>query len=298
MTRRLVLRGCLILGGALLIGERWIAATAPESTPSRIVSTSPSITETLFALGLGSRVVGVSTYCRFPPEVAALPKVGTFLKPDAELIARLRPDLVVLSAKPTDLDRRLTTLHIPFVVVDRGTLASVFTSIQQVGAAAGVPARADMLVADLQQRLARIRERYALQPRPSVMLIVGRRPGTLSDIVAVGRDSYLNDLIEMAGGANVFGTTTSPAYPRISLETVIRLNPDVIIDTVNMGETDAERSRNRPANEALWRQYPAINAVQKGHVYSVTTDAVVVPGPRVVEATEWLATLIHSGGAR
>jgi iron complex transport system substrate-binding protein len=102
----------------------------------------------------------------------------------------------------------------------------------------------------------------------------------------------------MAGGANVFGTTTSPAYPRISLETVIRLNPDVIIDTVNMGETDAERSRNRPANEALWRQYPAINAVQKGHVYSVTTDAVVVPGPRVVEATEWLATLIHSGGAR
>ena len=81
MTRRLVLVGCVILGGAIFLGERWIAATAAETPPSRIVSTSPSITETLFALGLGSRVVGVSTYCRYPPEVTTLPKVGTFLKP-------------------------------------------------------------------------------------------------------------------------------------------------------------------------------------------------------------------------
>ena len=214
------------------------------------------------------------------------------------MIARLRPDLVVLHSMPSDLDRRLTTLHIPFVVVDRGTLASVFSSIQQIGRAAGVPARAEMLVADLQQRLTRVRQQSDTEPRPTVLLIVGRRPGTLSDIVAVGRDSYLNDLIEMAGGTNVFGSASVPTYPRISLETVIRLNPDVIIDTVNMGETEAERSRNRPASEALWRQYPAIAAVQKGHVYSVTTDAVVVPGPRVAEATEWLASLIHAGGSR
>ena len=298
MRRKLVLLGWLALWGAILGGAPWIDAKAAEPAPSRIVSTSPSITETLFALGLGGRVVGVSTYCRYPAEVVTLPKVGTFLKPDAELIARLRPDLVVLHSMPSDLDRRLTSLHIPFVVVDRGTLTSVFSSIKQIGAAAGVTPRADQLVADLQQRLARIRQQYASQPRSTVLLIVGRRPGTLSDIVAVGRDSYLNDLIEMAGGANVFGSPGGPTYPRISLETVIRLNPDVIIDTVNMGETEADRARNRPASEALWRQYPTLAAVQKGHLYSVSTDAVVVPGPRVAEATEWLASLIHPGGLR
>src|SRR5947207_15650924 len=123
-------------------------ASALIAQPARIVSTSPSITETLFALGLGDRVVGVSTFCRFPPAVLGLPKVGTFLKPDAELIAGLRPDLVVVHELSTGIDRRLTSLRIPFVVVDRGTLASVFSSIRQIARAAGEPARGESLVAD------------------------------------------------------------------------------------------------------------------------------------------------------
>src|SRR5882672_6700346 len=101
-------------------------ATVGAANPTRIVSTSPSITETLFALALGDRVVGVSTFCRFPPEVLKLPKVGTFLKPEAEVIAGLRPDLVIVHELSTGIDRQLTSLRIPFVVADRGTLASVF----------------------------------------------------------------------------------------------------------------------------------------------------------------------------
>src|SRR5579862_2776417 len=108
--------------------------------PARIVSTSPSITETLFALGLADRVVGVSTYCRFPPEVARLPKVGSFLKPDPELIAGLRPDLVVVQEVGNGLDRRLASLRIPFIiVVERGSLAGVFSSMRAIAIAAGVP---------------------------------------------------------------------------------------------------------------------------------------------------------------
>ena len=109
-----------------------LSAHPRAAVPARIVSTSPSITETLFALGLGDRVVGVSAFCRFPPEVLKLPKVGTFLKPDAELIAGLRPDLVVVHELSTGIDRRLASLRIPFVVVDRGTLASVFSSVRQI----------------------------------------------------------------------------------------------------------------------------------------------------------------------
>src|SRR5579862_8394334 len=98
---------------ALAIVASVTVAFAQAPHPSRIVSTSPSITETLFALGLGDRVVGVSTYCRFPPEVVKLPKVGTFLKPNAEVIAGLRPDLVLVHAVPDGVDRQLASLHVP-----------------------------------------------------------------------------------------------------------------------------------------------------------------------------------------
>ena len=268
------------------------------AVPMRIVSTSPSITETLFALGLGDRVVGVSTFCRFPAEVVKLPKVGTFLKPEAELIARLRPDLVVVHEVSNGIDRRLAALRLPFVVVDSGTLASVFTSIRQIGSAAGVGNRAAMLVADIQRRLASVRGAAGSAPRPRVLFIIGRRPGTLTDLVAVGPGSYINDLIEIAGGANVLAIAGQPEYPRISMETVLRLDPDVIVDTVDMGETEAERVQRQPVNERLWQAYGSLTAVKTRRLHAVTTDALVIPGPRVVEAAEWVATLLRERGGR
>src|SRR5882724_4135853 len=143
-------RVCAILVGVCALAR---AGGLRAAGPARIVSTSPSITETLFALGLGDRVVGVSTYCRFPPEAAKLPKVGSFLKPDAELIAGLRPDLVVVHGVGNGLDRRLGSLRIPFVVVERGSLASAYSSMREIATAAGVPERAETLVAGVQRRL-------------------------------------------------------------------------------------------------------------------------------------------------
>jgi iron complex transport system substrate-binding protein len=268
-------------------------AVAGAATPARIVSTSPSITETLFALGLGDRVVGVSTYCRFPREAATLPKVGTFLKPDAELIAGLRPDLVIIHEVSTGLDRRLASLRIPFVVVDRGTLASVFSSIRQIGVAAGAADRAEALVADIDRRLSAVTRAGTATPKPRVLFIIGRRPGMLADLVAVGPGSYLNDVIEIAGGTNVMNIKGQPEYPRISLETVLRLDPDVIIDTVDMGETEAERRQRGPMNERLWAAYGTLKAIKTGRLYASTTDALVVPGPRTADAAEWVAALLN-----
>ena len=199
-------------------GAVWLCALAvvcaPASitgaaTPARIVSTSPSITESLFALGLGGRVVGVSTSCRYPPEALRLPKIGSFLRPDAELIARLRPDLVVVHAGPNDVPRQLSVLGIRAVSVNRGTLAGVYSSIRTIGAAADVGDRADALIADLQARLARVRVAVAGRPPKKVLIVIGRRPGTLSDLVAVGRDSYLNDLVSIGGGVNILDDRSS-----------------------------------------------------------------------------------------
>src|SRR4030095_449724 len=176
---------------------------AAHAQPQRIVSTSPSSTETLFALGLGPRVVGVSHFCRYPAEVVKLPKVGSFLKPDAELIARLNPDLVIIQKISNDLAARLTGLGIRYLEIDQGSLPTLYSNIEAVGKAAGVHARALKLIADIQDRVHRIHAQASAATKPKVLFIVGRRLGTLSDLVAVGTDSYLNDLIQMAGGINV-----------------------------------------------------------------------------------------------
>jgi iron complex transport system substrate-binding protein len=264
------------------------SAAAPQPQPQRIVSTSPSITETLFALGLGDRVVGVTTFCRFPAEVARLPKIGTFLNPDAERIAGLRPDLVIVHEHANGVDRRLTSLRIPFVIVQTGSLASVFSSITQIGTAAGTPERATTLIAAIQQRLQRLREQHTAGARPRVLFLVGRRPGTLADLIGVGPGTYLNELITIAGGINVLDLAGQPEYPHISLEAVLRFDPDVIIDTVDMGDTAAEREQRRAINQRLWASYGTLNAVKHGRVRAATTDALVVPGPRVVDAAEWI----------
>jgi iron complex transport system substrate-binding protein len=266
--------------------------SAHAATPARIVSTSPSITETLFALGLGDRVVGVSRFCRYPEEALKLPKVGTFLKPDAELIAGLRPGLVIVHAGPNGIERQLNVLRIPFVAVERGTLASVYSSIRTIGEAAGVTERATGLIARLEQDLGRVRSAVAGRAPRRVLLIVGRQSGTLTDLIAVGRDSYLSDLVTLAGGVNVLADPGLPEYPRISMETVIRLAPDVIIDDGEMSDTTEDRRRRSAATLRLWKAAP-VDAARGDRVYTVPSEAFTVPGPRVVEVAETLAMWLH-----
>jgi ABC-type hemin transport system substrate-binding protein len=268
-----------------------VTATVHAATPARIVSTSPSITETLFALGLGDRVVGVSTYCRYPEAATTLPKVGTFLRPDAEVIARLKPDLVIVHAGPHDVVRQLGTLGIPSATVDRGTLPSVYSSIRDIGAAAGAADRAERLVADLKRRLDRVRAAVAGRPRKRVLIIVGRRAGTLTDLIGVGNGSYLSDLVEIAGGVNVLAGLSE--YPHISMETVIRMAPDVIVDAGDMGDTAAERRRRETATFQAWNRQTAVAAVRARAIHPVMSDAFVVPGPRVIEVAGTLAAWLH-----
>jgi iron complex transport system substrate-binding protein len=276
-----------------------VAATFAQAQPipARIVSTSPSITETLFALKLGERVVGVSTYCRYPKEVLALPKVGTFLKPDAEIISRLKPDLVFVHAGPNTVATQLAALGIRTAVVDRGTLPSVFDNIRQISVAAGVADRGDALVRDIQSALDRIKLAVAGRAPRKVLVIVGRRTGALTDIIAVGPGSYLNDVIGIAGGVNVL-SGVKLEYPKISMESVISLAPDVIIDIGEMGATPADSEQRRKVTESLWAQQRLVSAVRSGGVHAVHDESFVVPGPRVVDAARAMARWFHAVGDR
>jgi len=271
----------------------WLAVSGAEAEPQRIVSTSPSITEVLFALGLGPSVVGVSNYCEYPPQVKNLPKVGTFLRPDPELIARLRPDLVILHKLPNDLTDRLGALHIPYAIADQGGLADAYTEIQQIGAATGARTQAEELVTKIRSRLEQIRSQSSKERKSSVVFVIGREPGTLSGLIAVGRDLFLNELIEVAGGTNPIARDSPQPYPRVSLETILRINPDVLIDMGDMGTSPQEREQKAVEDQRLWKHVSNLSAVKNDRVYSLTSAAFVVPGPRATEAAEILFTILH-----
>jgi iron complex transport system substrate-binding protein len=172
-------------------------------------------------------------------------------------------------------------------------LPSVYSSIRDIGAAVGAADRAERLVADLKRRLDRVRAAVAGRPRKRVLIIVGRRAGTLTDLIGVGGGSYLSDLVEIAGGVNVLGGYGLPEYPQISMETVIRMAPDVIVDAGDMGDTAAERRRRETATFQAWNRQSAVAAVRAHAIHPVMSDAFVVPGPRVVEVADTLASWLH-----
>jgi iron complex transport system substrate-binding protein len=267
-----------------------------QQKPHRIVSTAPSITEALFALGLGDQVVGVSRYCDHPPQVVKLPKVGSYVKPDLEAIARLTPDLVVLQIASPDLTDRLKALHIAFVEVPHGSLDDVFTGIQIIAASAGVPDRSAKLVGQIRGSLRSIQVKARTMPSAKVIAIVNRKQGTLTDLTAVGPDNYLNQILEIAGATNVLAKAELPRYPHISLETIIRENPDVILDLSSLQDTEAMRLAARPEVLSLWEQNKSLKAIQSGHVYFGTSNALLVPGPRAPQAAEMLFEFMHSNG--
>jgi ABC-type Fe3+-hydroxamate transport system substrate-binding protein len=281
-------------GVASPAGLNGVAATPPM----RIVSTSPSITESLFALGLGARVVGVSSFCRYPAEALNIPKVGSYLRPDTELIARLRPDLVFINAGPNQVERQLTSLGLRAITLAPGSLTSVYSTIHVIGEAAGVPARVEALVAELRNGLDRVHKAVAGRPPKRVLMIIGRRTGTLSDLIAVGSRTYLGELVDVAGGINVLSGDRLPEYPRISLETVIRLAPDVVVDAADMGDALESRRRRQSETEAMWRREGAVAGIRANAIHIVTSDAFLVPGPRVVEVAETLASWLHGIQAR
>jgi iron complex transport system substrate-binding protein len=267
--RRLI--ACLALTAALC------------AQPQRIVSTAPSLTETLFALGLGDSVVGVSQHCHYPPEAASLPKVGTYVNPNVEAIVALRPDLVVLQETPSQAAAQLRRVGIATLVLRHGNLDSVFATITAIGARCGVPDRAAKLNGEIRARFDAIRRHAVGKPRRSLVFIVGRSPGSLDNLIAVGKGSYLNELIEIAGGVNALAQTFVP-YPKVSLESMIGVNPDVLVDMGDMAETLQVTEEHKRSVVALWSRYPTLNAVKHERVFAVASDIFVVPGPRVVDA--------------
>jgi iron complex transport system substrate-binding protein len=262
--------------------------------PNRIVSVAPAITEILFALGAGDQVVGVTTYCKYPEAARAKPKIGGFTTPNVEAILALRPDQVVMTKTRPDVAQKLRQTGIDVLEVQPDTLSGIYESIQSISRQLGVPARGQTLIESIREELQGAAVKPGAGTKPRVLFIVGRTPGTVLDLSVAGRGTYLNELIGLAGGENVFADASVP-YPQVSMEEVIRRNPDVIID---MGHNEMLTEAQKENVKQLWRKYAFLAAVKNNNVFPISADYFVTPGPRVVQAVRDIRKMITMSGTR
>ncbi len=260
------------------------------AVPQRVVSLAPSITETLFALGLGDRVVGVTDFCRHPPEVAQLPKVGGYLNPSVEAVLRLRPDLVVVPAGAQQWQELFDRFSLRVLEVDHRNLEGVFASFETLGRVFAVEQRGREAAAALRARLDRTAERCRGRPRPRVLLVIDRtiEENRLRDVYVAGDDGFLDQAIELAGGENAAKHLGVP-FPVLSSEGILRIDPDVIVDLV--GDVSAAAAGQEVILSG-WKQVAEVKAVRTGRVY-ILSDVPVVPGPRTPLLVERLARCFH-----
>jgi iron complex transport system substrate-binding protein len=263
--------------------------SAAQPAKARIVSLVPALTEMLFAIGAGPHVVGVGSFDTYPPQVSALPRVGALLDPDTERILSLRPNLVLIYGSQSDLQQQLRRAGITAYVYRHGGIARVFSALRELGDATGHREQADRVVSDLQARLDAVRARVRGRPRPKVLLVIGRQPKTLREIYVSGGRGFLHEMLELAGGQNVFADVDSEsAQP--SQETLLARAPDIVIETHAEGMF---KTSDVSAEKAVWSTLSSMPAVRNRRVHVLIGQYLVVPGPRFAQATETLARTIH-----
>jgi len=271
----------LVVNLIVLAAHASLAQAASAPHPQRIVSLAPSVTETLFALGFGNRIVGVTTYCDYPAEAQKLPKIGGFTNPSLEAIVGQRPDLVIgvnESSHPLKT-RELERLGIKVTLISVTSLKDILNSIQSIAGWLGNPEAGRHLAQKIARQIDAVKKRVAPAPRRAILLAVGIKP-----LVAVGGKNFIDELITLAGGENIAGKAAQP-WLNLPDEYVIAKAPRVIIEA-GMG-AERERSAKR------WQDLKSIPAVQEQRVYYYRSDKILRPGPRIGEGLEEIARLIH-----
>jgi iron complex transport system substrate-binding protein len=250
--------------------------------PTRVVSLAPSITEMLFALGLDEQIVGVTEFCDFPAAASVKPKIG-YANPNLESLLALRPDMVVA---PREFHRanvlaKLDELKIPVFLLEASSLENIFSHIHQLGRIFDRSTTAHAMTQAMRQRMAEISSRAEHLPRTRVLYVINSQP-----LITVGPGSYIHQMIGLVGGINI-ASGASAAYPRLTMETVLKENPEILIFPRGSVETV-------PRSEQLeWRRWTTLTAVQQNRLREVSADALNRPGPRVMEGLEELAKVIH-----
>jgi iron complex transport system substrate-binding protein len=250
----------------------------PEKVES-VVSLAPNLTEIVFAVDAGEKLVGVTTFCNYPPEARSIKRVSDTQKPNIESIIALKPQVVFVStaSQLEAFTKTLAQQEIAVFVTDPNSLDGIYNSISKIGAIVGRTEKAEKLVDQLRSRVARARGQIVYGSLPRVFVQIDK-----DSLYTIGKDSYITEIISRAGGVSATADLDT-AYPKISRETALAMNPDVIV----ISESDG----NRDPNEAF-RNSPA---VKSRRVYKISADLLSRPGPRVVDALEQIAEKLSIG---
>jgi iron complex transport system substrate-binding protein len=257
----------------------------------RIISLSPSITETLFSLNLGDKVVGVTRFCNYPPEAKDVKEVGGYLDINYEGVVALKPDLVILLPEHEKAKAYLTELKIKFLEVDNKTVSDILNSIKIIGDSCCAKSEATKLLTSIEKTILQIKEKTKNLQKPKTLISIGRTldATTLKDVYIAGLPTYFNELIEIAGGTNAF-QNKNVAYPMISAEGLIHLNPQVIIELIpDLNEETLSKEMVLQA----WKNIESVEAVKNSRVVILNSDYISIPGPRFIELLKDISKAIH-----
>ncbi|NTU71389.1 MAG: ABC transporter substrate-binding protein [Coriobacteriia bacterium] len=249
-----------------------------DAEPQRIVSLAPANTEIAFALGLGDRIVGVTTYDDYPAEVKDIAKVGDFTTPNFEAIAAADPDLVLATTGvQADAIKKLESLGATVIAIDPQNLAGVYADIERVGKATGTSEKAATLVADMKDEVAAVQDAVSSATPVTAFVEIAQNP-----LFTAGKGTLIDELVTLAGGKSV---VTQDGYVAYSSEQVIKADPDVYLAT--------KGSMSNPAELAKRAGFSKLSAVKADRVFVLDDNLVSRPGPRVVEGLKQIASFLH-----
>ena len=243
----------------------------------RAVSLAPNLTENIFAVGAGDRLVGVTTFCNYPPEAEKIARVSDTQTPNIEAIIALQPNVVFVStaSQLENFTKTLERQNIAVFVTNPQNLVGVLQNLKQFGELFGMGEKAEKLIAELEKRVRAVEEKVKEKPKVRVFVQIDK-----DSLYTIGKDSFITDLIARAGGESVTKDVTT-AYPKLSKETALALNPDAIILS--------ESPNNLEPNDVFKNS----NAVRNGKVLKINADIISRPSPRIVDALEQIANALH-----
>lgn len=260
------------------IGRRVVVPIAPQ----RMISLAPNLTEILFALELGDRVVGVTRFCDYPEAAKQKEQVGDTLQPNLERIIALKPDLVLIttSSQLENITRQLDQLSIPVYVTNPRTVREVVSSIRTLGEVTGAAAKGQAIAVDMERRIEETERMAQSAPKVRVFYVLQIAP-----LITAGKKTFINDLINLSGGASISGEEATD-YPQYSRETVIARAPEVIV-------APAVHGAEFVSGKDLQRDFAVTPAIKMNRIVWVNPDWVDRPGPRIVDGLEQLAKGLH-----
>jgi iron complex transport system substrate-binding protein len=290
ITRPFLAAVCILLlasvsalaGGYTVIDQAGRRVTVPTN-PARIISLAPNITEILFAVGAGKKIVGVSEFSNYPPEAAGLPMVGSYIKPNLEAIIALKPDLVIATAdgeKRVEINR-LASLGVPVYIINPRTIAGVISTVREIGRLAGREKEAEETAQEMERAVTEIRKRVMNLAPVTTLLVVNSNP-----LITVNGNTFQDEMIRTAGGRNI-AAKESIRYPTLTYEEVVVRAPEVIIITTMSPDEDYR------SVTASWLRFGTVPAVKKGRIFIINSDIVDRPSPRMVQGLEELSRLLH-----